>query len=306
MSDWAPNVPAREEFLALSTSEIARQVRQAGPQVCVFPINGTRRWAWLEHEAELSAAPQAMAAYMDLAGREYVRLFALLFEHGVDTILSPVFGRELLGRGDAYVQAALGAGMRQFVESPAFTDFYRAWGVRARIYGDLDSLRATPYEFVLTLAQRLAETTADGAARRLFLGVFADHPWEQLARLTVEHYRQYGRAPTHAELVTAYYGEYVPPVTLFLGFDKPAVYDYPLLASGQEDLYFTLAPSPYLDATTLRLILYDHLYTRRAAEPDWSTLPLAERRALRACYRRRRRKVQGIGRLLAGAWVAEG
>lgn len=297
--------PSQEEFFALSTEEIARRMREAGPQVCVFPINGTRRWAWLEHGAELAAALDPMAAYMDLAGRAYVRLFRMLFEHGVDVILSPIFGRELLGRGEAYVHMALGAGVRQFVESPTFTDFYRACGVRARFYGNLELLRDTPYEHVLALARRLEEETAAFSSRRLFLGLFADDAWEQIAQIVVQYYQQHGRPPAHAELIAAYYGEYVPPVSFFIGFDKPSVYDYPLLASGQEDLYFTYAPSPYLGEEALRIILYDHLYTRRVPEPEWNALDSPAADALRAYYRRVSERVQGVGRLLAGAWTAE-
>lgn len=298
-------IPTRQEFLALPAEEIARRMHEAGPQVCVFPINGTRRWAWLEHGATLHAAPDPMAAYMDLAGREYVRLFRMLFEHGVDVILSPLFGRELLGRGEAYVRMALGAGVRQFVESPVFTDFYHTCGVRARFYGNLNLLRETPYAFILSLARRLEEETASLSPRRLFLGLFADDAWEQIARIAVEYYQQHASPPSYADLVAAYYGEQVPPVTFFLGFDRPAVYDYPLLASGQEDLYFTCAPSPYLDVETLRSILYDHLYTRRLPEPEWSALAPGAAQALSAYYRRSLARVQGVGRLLAGVWVAE-
>ncbi len=298
-------IPSWEEFLAWPVEEVARRMREAGPQVCVFPINGTRRWAWLEHGAELAAAPDPMAAYMDVAGRAYVRLFRMLFEHGVDVILSPLFGRELLGRGEAYVQMALGAGVRQFVESPTFTDFYRSCGVRVRFYGNLNLLANTPYAFILPLARRLKENTASFSPHRLFLGLFADDAWEQIAQIAIAYYRHHQRAPEHSELVTAYYGEYVPQATFFLGFDKPSVYDYPLLASGQEDLYFTWSPSPYLETSALRAILYDHLYTRRMPEPDWSALAARKAKTLRAYYRRQRDKVQGVGCLLAGAWVAE-
>lgn len=298
-------VPSWEEFLAWPAQEVARRMREAGPQVCVFPINGTRRWAWLEHGEVLIAAPDPLAAYMDLAGRAYVRLFRMLFEHGVEVILSPVFGRELLGRGERYVQAMLGAGVRLFVESPVFTDFYRTCGVRTRFYGNLDLLRATPYAFLLSLAHQLEEETASFTPYRLFLGLFADDCWDQITRIVVEWYQRHKEMPSYADLVTAYYGELLPPVTFFIGFDKPSVYDYPLLASGQEDLYFTYAPSPYLEEKTLRAILYDHLYTRRVPEPDWSALETASADALRAYYRGCLERVQGVGRLLGGAWVAE-
>ena len=36
-------------FQSLPTEKIAQLVRANGQKVCVFPINGTRRWFMLEH-----------------------------------------------------------------------------------------------------------------------------------------------------------------------------------------------------------------------------------------------------------------
>lgn len=303
MKESAP--PSWEAFLAWPASEVARRMREAGPQVCVFPINGTRRWAWLEHGEALRAAPDALAAYMDIAEQAYVRLFRMLFEHGIDTILSPLFGDELLGRGEAYVRAVL-AGVRRFAESPVFTDFYRACGVRVRYYGDFRRrLARLSASDLLDSMERVTRETAGNAPYRLFLGLFADDPWEQIAGMIVEHYRRHGAPPSHAELVRAYYGEDVPPVTLFLGFDRPAVYDYPLLATGQESLYFTCSPSPYLDTPTLRRILYDCLYNRRTPEPAWDTLSENDMDFLRDYYRENTGQVLGVGKVIGGVWLPE-
>ena len=64
----------------------------------------------------------------------------------------------------------------------------------------------------------------------------------------------------------------LPPVELFIGFDKFTVFDMPLLTTGEEDLYFSVSPSPYMTIRQLRAILYDHLYVRRTPEPDYTTL----------------------------------
>ncbi len=298
-------VPSWEEFLAWPAQEVAARMRAAGPQVCVFPINGTRRWAWLEYGETLAASPDPFLAYMEVAEQAYVSLFGMLFEHGVETVLSPLFGAELLRRGEDYVHAAL-AGVRRLVESPVFTDFYRTYGVRVRFYGDFQRrLIDTPHAFLLEVIQTLTQSTASYGPYRLFLGLFADDVWEQIAALTVEFYRQYGRPPHYTEMVCAYYGEEVAPATLFLGFDRFSVYDYPLLASGQENLYFTVAPSPYLDTVTLRKILYDYLYCRPVPEPAWERLAEEAVEALRQYYRQHARRVHGVGRLAYGVWLPE-
>ena len=42
-----------EHFLQLSAEEIAAVVRASGEKVCVFPVNGTRRWFLLEHAGQI-------------------------------------------------------------------------------------------------------------------------------------------------------------------------------------------------------------------------------------------------------------
>ena len=104
------------------------------------------------------------------------------------------------------------------------------------------------------------------------------------------------------EIVAAYYGEPVPPVDLFIGFDKFSAFDYPLLNLGKEDLYFTAGPSLYLSERQLRGILFDHLYTRRMPEPDYELLTPEQWEELRDYYEQAREGTLGVGRLRAGMW----
>jgi tuberculosinol/isotuberculosinol synthase len=103
--------------------------------------------------------------------------------------------------------------------------------------------------------------------------------------------------PDKRQIVEAYYGEYIEPVDLFIGFaDRPAAFDMPLIATGSEDLYFTVGPSPYLDAHTLRAILYDHLYARRVDEANYAKLSPEDWQTLADFYALNRRHVLGLGR----------
>src|SRR5512138_2864692 len=79
-----------ERFLQLPTEEVAALVRAAGPKVCVFPVNGTRRWFVLEHAQKVKG--DFFEAYLNLSIQNHVELCALLFDHGIETILAPVFG----------------------------------------------------------------------------------------------------------------------------------------------------------------------------------------------------------------------
>ena len=284
-----------DEFLALPTEEVAVLVQAAGPQVCAFPINGTRRWFALEHSERRSE-------YVSIAALEYIRLFQMLYDHGINTILSPLFGSELLRRGEKYVTETLGS--IALLESDDFRQFYREIGARVHFYGNFaPALLGTAYGDLVKVLDRITKMTRDNQHLRLFFGLFANDATQAIASHSVEKFEQTGQVPDRRDLVTAYYGEYVDPVSLFIGFDKPSVFDYPLLALGEEDLYFTVSPSPYLDINTFRTILYDHIYNRRAAEPDWFTMSSSDRNRFKTYYRNNKNMVLGNGVLDGNVWL---
>jgi hypothetical protein len=117
-----------------------------------------------------------------------------------------------------------------------------------------------------------------------------------VAAFGASFYTSYGRPPCRQEIIEAYYGEYVEPVDLFIGFDRPAAFDMPLVATGTEDLYFTVSPSPYLAPEALRAVLYDHLFSRRVVDDDYGALSPEAREALSSFYQLNRQAVLGVGR----------
>ena len=283
----------RETFLNLPTAEVARLVRQAGPKVCVFPINGTRRWFMLEYP-ELAA--NFIETYLQIAGRRHVALYKLFFDHGIETLLTPVFGPDILERGGEY-NRVVEQGLLWFAQNQDFVEFYEAYDVRVRVYGDawryfLD----TPYAPALEAYDELARCTASHHRYRLFFGVCAHDPAETVAEIGVRFYQEHGHLPDKRRIVEAYYGEYVAPVDFFIGFGPPAAFDMPLIATGSEDLYFTVSPSPYLDARTLRAILYDHLYARRVDDADYAVLSSQDWQTLAEFYKLNHGRVLGLGR----------
>ncbi len=293
-----------KRFLDLPVSDIAQRVRASGSKVCVFPINGTRRWFALEHGHESWRDP--LAAYMDIAGKNHIGLYRLFFEHGIDTLLTPVFGAELLGRGDEYVQRVGMDGLARLATHPEFVDFYDSYKVRVHFYGDYEKrLRNTPFAELIDQFAIITERTKKHDQYRLFFGVFASNATDTIARLSVKHYQAHKEIPSEQKLIELYYGEKVSPVDLFIGFDKFSVFDYPLLESGEEDLYFTVTPSPYMDAVQLRMILFDHLFTRRIPDPDYETLSRDDWQQIRTFYKQKSRKVLGVGKLHAGMWVPQ-
>jgi len=289
-----------ETFQKLPTAEVARLVREAGTRVCVFPINGTRRWFILEYPEE--ARRNFAETYMRFTWRRQIELYQLIFDHGIETLLTPIFGPDLLERGDEYTQLVL-PGLLWCARDQELLDFYATYDVRVRVYGDLQRyLRDTPYAVVIEAYDELARRTAHHRSFRLFFGVCAHDATETVAEIGVQFYQKHGRLPTRREIVEAYYGEYIEPVDIFIGFDRPAAFDMPLLATGSEDLYFTVSPSPYLDTYTLRAILYDHLYSRRVDESSYASLSTEELTWMRDFYKTNLGQVLGVGIQKGGVW----
>ncbi|NLX11313.1 MAG: diterpene synthase [Chloroflexi bacterium] len=282
-----------DTFRKLPQDELARWVRANGPQVCVFPINGTRRWFMLEHA--LNGGDDPLAAYLGAVEQRHIDLYRLFFDHGVHTLLTPAFGPDLLERGDDYLNLSA-YGLARVATEPMFLDFYREYGVRVRFYGDYRKyFDPTPHAYLSDLFDDLAQQTLHHDRHRLFIGLFANDPAETVAALAVQYHAEHGRVPDRRALVELYYGEYVAPVDLFVGFDRFAAFDMPLLALGGEDLYFTVSPSPYLTGSQLREIFADHLFTRRADETDYGELSPGDWALMRSFYQANQDYTIGVG-----------
>ena len=296
---------ALEEFLNLPIGQVAEMVRGAGPKSAVFPINGTRRWFALEHP-EAARADDPLAAYMDITQMRHIELYRLFFDHGVDTLLTPIFGSELFRRGDEYIRRIGMDGLARLAEHPDFLQFYDECDVRVRFYGDYRrELNGTEFAPLVDKFDAVTARTRDHKQARLFFGVFASDLTETCSALAVAFHCDHARVPTRSEMVEMVYGEHVDPVNFFIGFDKLSVFDYPLLASGEEDLYFTVAPSLYLGDRQLREILYDHLFTRRADEPDYADLSREEWGWMRSFYSENQTATIGLGVLRSNIWYMQ-
>jgi adenosine tuberculosinyltransferase len=295
---------ALEEFLELPTVHIAELVRGSGPKVCVFPINGTRRWFILEHGNAPHANP--IQAYMDLASQNHIRLYKLFFDHGIDTLLTPEIGGEILETRDGYMQKIGAEGLARFARHAEFLAFYQDYDVHVRFYGDYrNKFNATPYEHLSDLFDEINEKTSRNTRFRLLIGAFADDPMETIADLIIRYFKETGRIPDGKTIIELYYGEPIESANLFIGFDRFSVFDYPLLGDGREDLYFTAAPSPYMNQKQLRKILYDHLFTRRQPEPEYEQMTSEELLALRSFYRQNQENAIGVGKLANRIWTPD-
>ena len=296
---------SQEEFLSISTPDVAKLVRESGSKVCVFPINGTRRWFALEHASKAQENdPDPIQAYMNIASQNHISLYRLFFDHGIDTLLTPEFGTELLLRGDEYVQRIGADGLARLASHPLFVDFYEDYSVRVHFYGEYQRyLSQTSHGYLVDLFKKIEEITSKNTSHRLFIGVFGADATQTISEYSVEYHKNKGVIPNKEQIIEMYYGESVEPVNLFIGFDKFSAFDYPLLSNGEEDLYFTVAPSPYMSQSQLRSILYDHIYTRQTAEIAYEKMPVEDFQWLKAFYTKNIDTTFGTGIIKAGVWI---
>jgi len=288
-------------FIALPDETVADIVRSSGSKVCVFPINGTRRWFLLEHAADIKGDP--ISAYMDITGKRHLELYKMIFDHGLDTLLTPVFGLDLMERGDVYIERVGIDGLSRLAEHPDFLQFYDDYQVRVRFYGDYRKyLGSTPYAEVCDRFDEITRRTSSYRKHRLFFGVFAHDASERIASLSIQYFNETGSIPSKAQLVKMYYGEDLQPVDIFIGFDKLSAFDMPLVATGSEDLYFTIAPSPYLSIEQLRQILYDHIFSRKIGESDYQSMQKDDLQWMKSFYHANNHQTMGVGCVKGGVW----
>src|SRR5512133_1575169 len=124
-----------EKFMALPVDQLAKIVRahDKRSKVCVFPFNGTRRWFLLEHGRNFEEG-NAAKAYVELTSQSYISTYKLVFDHGIDTLIAPVFGGEIFNRGEEYMRE-IGTGMSLLATHPAFIEFYKEYNIRVHFYG---------------------------------------------------------------------------------------------------------------------------------------------------------------------------
>jgi tuberculosinol/isotuberculosinol synthase len=247
-----------------------------------------------------------IAAYMDIAQKRHIELYKMFFDHGVDTLIAPVIGPEILATRDSYMQKIGAEGLARLATHAEFLDFYDQYHVQVNFFGDYQkNLLGTPYEYLSKLFMGLPGRTAGEHSYRLFFGAFADNlnSTHRVVELSIQYFKQHNDIPSREEIVRMYYGDFIEKADLFIGFDRFAVFDYPLINWGEEDIYFMVAPSFYLSKGQLRTILYDHLYLRRAKEVDYISQGKDKLQRIRNFYLENREITLGVGELLDGTWL---
>lgn len=244
------------EFVSLSAEEVKHLVTGwRGRTIGVaMPFNGTRRWYVNTFQVPANQFFTNWPHYLQTTNGALRNLAAMLFDDGVAALYMPLMGRALAERGEAYMSAASEA--IAAVADDESMAFYADHGIAASCYGELTLLP----DSVQQRLKRLEQTS--GNPYKLRYGVMADRPLPDLIARTVRLTGQLGMAPTPHQLMADYYGGEPIPAHFWLGSDQPSVYDVPYVVNEETALYFLHFPTPSLNQTMWRRVLYDYLVVR--------------------------------------------
>lgn len=268
------------EWLRLDDQHLAGIVRQNISTAALF-INGTRRW-FMSQNID-------WADYPRITGDAQRRVSQLFYDHGLQTLIQPVLGYDLIDRGPEYLELAIEQGLARLAADRDFRDWYHKTQIRVSLYGNWTAaLTELGFGRVVNLLNELIAETGHYTRHKLLLGVFADEGLDTIVSLA----RTVDRGQ---ELVARYYGQAVAPLDLIIGSGQPAIWDLPLLDINKASLYFLQSPTFCLDREMLRQILYDHLYERVNDDQLYDSLPgQAWEEA----------EILGIGQRTGKGWIA--
>jgi hypothetical protein len=266
------------EWLQLNNPTIANIVAGRVSTAVIY-LNGTRRWFLSQNKN--------WADYTKITGAAHRRLCQLVYDHGIQTLVQPLMGYDLLERGPDYLKMAVEQGLTELL-SPDYQSWYHRAEISVTLYGNwLNALTELGFNEIVESLKLIAQTSCHNK-HKLLLGAFADDGLDNIVAMAKG-------VSQGKELLRRYYGQAVGPVDLIIGAGQPAIWDLPLLDINKANLYFLQAPTFCLNQETLRRILYDHLYQRLNDDGLYDNLT-------REAWREG--KVLGVGQRTEKGWVA--
>jgi hypothetical protein len=303
---------AKHDFLKLTAGEICKIVTQKKkPRVGVFLSDGNRRLVMMK---------TGLAPNTDQFYQEYARIFLsnfrnaleIFFNHGLNTLFSPILGPSLLERKNKFHELAIPIVFKALFLSEDWHMFYRKNGIKIKVYGNLDQLKKVdPTGLNMTEGIDSAiRKTASHEEHTLFLGFVSSNTIDnEMTRQIIEFYKSHQREPDYREIVEAYYGEFIEHADFFISSTKIAGINAlpPLLSSNQTRMYYLIAPFFLaFNDETFRNILYDLIFLqpdKPIAEYDNDDFRSIEK--LTEFYQLHQNTVIGTGKRIGRIWVPD-
>ncbi|MHB8751032.1 MAG: hypothetical protein ACYDBJ_17815, partial [Aggregatilineales bacterium] len=190
--------PHLSEWLSMPRDELAANV-VARRLALMLSIDGTQRHYLLNHPAE-NGRISDYEAYARHNANAYVRVFDLLFELGVHTILTTNLFPPNFQRDEALLRQML-AMSQKFLTRDPFAEFYHRWQARARLFGDYDlAPAAAPVRESLQALDNELSALSSGRERTLLFGYCAGSFVDEEIARTLQLHADLKRPPTADEL----------------------------------------------------------------------------------------------------------
>ena len=233
----------------------------------------------------------------------------VFFTHGLKTLLVPILSRSVLNRGKDYQLLTALTGLRLLFTDSKWLDFYSEFGIRVRIYGDLNYLIGTACEPALSWIEDVSLKTSDFENHSLYFAI-GESPnlGDDVAAMGAEFYKKHGRIPTSQEQIQLYYGQELPMADFFIMTSKMSgMGALPrFLIDGDTEVYFLPAAGAIgLNTITYRMILYDMFFERSSLLGKYvqNEIDAENRAALKNYYEQNVHAVIGLGKQIGGAWI---
>lgn len=254
------------------------------PVCVVWAAGGTRRQATLEGVTSEQYVMWGLGRQLQIA--------ALFFERGVQHLFIPVLGPPQVREIGPYRERLFGT--LQAIGSPEARAAYTDMQIRVRCYG---------HEHIpglSTLIDELGAETAQHTRGTLWYTLVVNDEMEAITAAVQAAVA--AKARTHAEMVSAFYGECVPPVDVFISFGKPMVgYLMPPLLGEQAACYWTTHPSYDLSGTDIDRIFQDSTVKRATWKANkQERYGALSQEAMRSYYSQR--YILGEGEQRQGFW----
>ncbi|WP_394842129.1 hypothetical protein LZC95_34260 [Pendulispora brunnea] len=303
MSAAPESAPSLDEWLAMPRSEIAAVIAPRRLSM-MYWIDGTRRHYLLSSPA-LDGKIADFDDYARRTSEAYVRVYDLLFELGVGSVMTTLLYPPNFQRGASYVKKAMALTEAMLLEEP-FKSLYARWNTKVRLFGDY---RTSPHaasarSTLERVQQALVQSTPTGS-RALYFGYCAGSFNEEMLVRAATLQQSLGRTPTEEEVRAACYPDGPGNIDIFVtsGWLRVGLVLPPLLDAGKTDLYALSHLALDVHEESLRRILHDHLFSRWAGREDDAIYGPADVRALKRYYDTHQRCLVGTGHLVGpGIW----
>jgi len=296
-----------QDFLKLSTQEIEYLVSKQGiPKVGVFVPDGNRRLVLATTDLKENGEEffRQVAVTQASGFRENLKVF---FGHGLSVLFSPLFSRSVLQRSEDYRRLTVLETLRILFTEPTWHQFFDAWKIRVKVYGDLDAL-AGECSPAITWAREIEERTGTNEEHWLCLGIGGEPCiGDDVLVGTLRYAGCFGSEPSREQLMEFLYGRLFQTADFVIVSSKfGGIGAFPGLICGKgTKIYYLPVPGIIgVNQHTYREILYDILFVQsEAAQQKGYDLTPAARDQLQAWYEDHLDTVIGVGRNLESVWL---